>query len=50
MKDKTAAGAMEFRSDDITKNDITEIVGFIQLFRTTYMNKVHTQKISSPVH
>ena len=35
---------IEFRSDDITKNDFAEIMGFVQLFRTTYLKKVHTQK------
>ena len=32
------------------KNDISEIMGFIQLIRTTYLKKVHTQKNGSLVH
>ena len=32
------------------KNDFSEIMGFIQLFGTTYLKKVHTQNIVSLVH
>ena len=32
------------------KNDSSEIMGFIHLFRTTYLKKVHTQNIGSLVH
>ena len=32
------------------KNDFSEIMGFIRSFRTTYLKKVHKQKIGSLVH
>ena len=32
------------------KNDFAEIMGLFQLFRTTYLKKVHMQKIGSLVH
>ena len=32
------------------KNDFSEIMGFIQLFGTTYLKKVHLQNVGSLVH
>ena len=36
-------------SDDVTKM-FSETMGFIQLFGTTYLKKVHTHNIGSLVH
>ena len=40
---------VELKSD-VIKNDFSEIMGFIRLFGTTYLKKVHTQNIGSLVH
>ena len=36
---------VEFLNDDITKLILLKLWGFVQLFGTTYLTKVHTQKI-----
>ena len=41
---------IEFSSDDVPRNDFSEIKGFILFFIKTYLKKVHMQNIGSLVH